>query len=41
MLHGVDAAQQALARYFGTFDDFHVTAEGPRETATLVSYHRR
>ena len=26
-LHGVDATQQAFARYFGTFDDFHVTAE--------------
>ena len=27
VLHGVDATQQALAQYFGTFDDFHVTAE--------------
>jgi ketosteroid isomerase-like protein len=26
-LHGIDATQQAFARYFGTFDDFHVAAE--------------
>ena len=26
-LRGVDATQEAFARYFGTFDDFHVTAE--------------
>jgi ketosteroid isomerase-like protein len=27
VLHGVDASQKALGRYFGTFDDFHVAAE--------------
>jgi ketosteroid isomerase-like protein len=26
-LHGLHATQQALARYFETFDDFHVSAE--------------
>jgi ketosteroid isomerase-like protein len=27
VLHGVQASQEALAPYFGTFDDFHVEAE--------------
>jgi ketosteroid isomerase-like protein len=27
VLHGVDASQEALGRYFGTFEDFHVAAE--------------
>ena len=27
VLHGVHASQEALAPYFGTFDEFHVAAE--------------
>jgi ketosteroid isomerase-like protein len=36
VLHGFDATQEALGRYFGTFDDFHVAAEVLHSDERLV-----
>jgi ketosteroid isomerase-like protein len=35
-LHGIDATQSAFARYFETFDDFHVTAQVAHADAQRV-----